>query len=801
MFKNKIEFKREFNRRLIESYGCTVDQTHPTEKYMTLGAMVRDYASINWKDTKVAVDYEGKKQVYYFSMEFLLGRMLTNNLKNLGIYDIVVNGLSDLGVDYQEIADLELDPGLGNGGLGRLAACFMDSAASLNLPVNGNCIRYRYGLFRQYINHNGEQMEVPDMWLRYGNPWEVRKIKHAVDVKLYGDIEVSYDEKGDMHFKHKNATHILAVPYDMAMIGADTIMTNTLRLWSAEPAEMAPRGQDYRKYLSEVDDICLNVYPNDTTDEGKFLRLKQQYFFVCAGINSILDSHMKKYGTLDNLADKVAIQLNDTHPVLAVAELMRVLMDDFGYQWSSAYEITKSVMAYTNHTVMSEALEKWPVRFIRTLLPRINMIIEEIDRRFVQYCRENYPNDPQMVDRVRIIKDDQVHMANLAIYCSHSVNGVAGIHTEILKNDLFRDFNYMFPERFSNKTNGITPRRWMFYSNPELYNLLHKKIGRSFKNDYRNFEKLMKYVDDPKLQDDFLAVKMQRKVKLADYIEDLTGVSVDPNSIFDTHAKRLHAYKRQLLNIMNVIYRYQRIKKDPDYVMTPHTYLFAAKAASSYVFAKKVIKLINRVARVVNNDPDVKGMIKVVFLPNYCVSMSEILVPGTDVSEQISTAGKEASGTGNMKFMMNGAITLGTLDGANVEIDELVGRENDIIFGKTVDELAAMKYSYSARWFYDNDERIRNVMNTFIDKTWSDDANDFRVIFDELLYKNDEFYVLADFDAYVRAQDEMERRYNDRRGWAKSCLINIAKSGFFSSDRTIEQYAEEIWDADPIRIR
>ena len=801
MFRNKSEFKREFNRRLIESYGCTVDQTHPTEKYMTLGAMVRDYASINWKDTKVAVDYENKKQVYYFSMEFLLGRMLTNNLKNLGIYDIVVNGLSELGVDYSEIADLELDPGLGNGGLGRLAACFMDSAASMNLPVNGNCIRYRYGLFRQYINKQGEQVEVPDMWLRYGNPWEVRKIKHAVDVKLYGDIEVSYDEKGDMHFRHRNATHILAVPYDMAMCGSDTIMTNTLRLWSAEPAEVAPRGQDYRKYLSEVDDICLNVYPNDTTDEGKFLRLKQQYFFVCAGINSILDSHMKKYGTLDNLADKVAIQLNDTHPVLAVAELMRVLMDDFGYQWANAYEITKSVMAYTNHTVMSEALEKWPVRFIRTLLPRINMIIEEIDRRFVQYCRENYPNDPQMIDRVRIIKDDQVHMANLAIYCSHSVNGVAGIHTEILKSDLFKDFYFMFPERFSNKTNGITPRRWMFYSNPELYSLLSKKIGRTFKNDYRSFEKLMKYVDDPKLQEDFLAVKMQRKLKLADYIEDLTGIKVDPESIFDTHAKRLHAYKRQLLNIMNVIYRYQRIKSDPNYVMTPHTYLFAAKAASSYVFAKKVIKLINRVARIVNNDPDVKGMIKVVFLPNYCVTMSEILVPGTDVSEQISTAGKEASGTGNMKFMMNGAITLGTLDGANVEIDQLVGRENDIIFGKTVEELAGMRYNYSARWFYDNDERIRNVMNTFIDKTWSDDPNDFRVIFDELLYKNDEFYVLADFDAYVKAQDEMEKRYNDRHGWAKSCLINIAKSGFFSSDRTIEQYAEEIWDAEPIRIR
>ncbi len=800
MFKNKTEFKKEFSRRLVESYGCTVEETHPTEKYLVLGTMVRDYANVNWKDTKEAVRHQGVKQVYYFSMEFLLGRMLTSNLKNLGIYDTVVSGLAEMGISYDEIADLEADPGLGNGGLGRLAACFMDSAASMDLPVNGNCIRYRAGLFRQFINKHGEQVEVPDMWLRYGNPWEIRKPKHSVEVKLYGRLEVTYDDKGDMHFKHVNATRIMAVPYDMAMIGANTKMTNTLRLWAAEPADIAPRGIDYRKYLSEVDDICMNVYPDDSTVEGKYLRLKQQYFFVCAGVNNILETHLKKYTTLDNLGKKIAIQLNDTHPVLAIPELMRVLMDNYGYQWDKAFAIVREVMAYTNHTVMSEALEKWPVEYIQTLLPRIYMIIEEIDRRFCAYVRENFPDDPAMIERVRVIRDNQVHMANLAIIGSHSVNGVAAIHSDILKTDLFRDYYRIYPERFSNKTNGVTPRRWMLYSNPELKAILDKRIGKEYEKDYRHFEDLMEYVDSKKLQEEFLAVKQKRKDILAEYIEDHTGIVVDPASIFDTQAKRLHAYKRQLLNIMNVIYRYQRIKNDPNYTMVPHTYLFAAKAASSYAFAKKVIKLINNVGSVINTDPDVKGMIKVVFLPNYNVSMSEVLVPGTDVSEQISTAGKEASGTGCMKFMMNGAVTIGTLDGANVEIDERIGRENDVIFGLTVEDINRIRYSYNARWYYDNDERIRNVMNTFINNTWSDVPNDFRIIFDELLMKNDEFFVLADFDAYVKAQDEIERRYLDRDAWAKSCLINIAKSGEFSSDRTIGEYAKEIWNIKPLKI-
>ncbi|MCH4013462.1 MAG: glycogen/starch/alpha-glucan phosphorylase [Solobacterium sp.] len=793
MFRNKVEFKKEYTRRLVESYGCAVEETHPTEKYMVLGEMVRDFANVNWKDTKVVARAKDAKQVYYFSMEFLLGRMLTSNLQNLGIYDMVVEGLKELGIDYNELADLEADPGLGNGGLGRLAACFMDSSASEGYMVNGNCIRYRAGLFRQFINKKGEQVEVPDMWMRIGTPWEIRKPKHAVDVRFYGNIEITYDDKGNMHFRHRNATHIMAVPYDVAMIGAGTKTTNTLRLWSAEPSNYTPRDMEYRKYLSDVDAICLNVYPDDSTDEGKYLRLKQEYFFVCAGVNNIVTTHLKNHPNLDNLPDKVAIQLNDTHPVLVIPELMRVLMDDYQYSWEKAWDIVTRTVAYTNHTVMAEALEKWPVSFIQTLLPRVWMIIAEIDRRYCDMASQHVGNDWAFVERTRPIREGMLHMASLAIIGSHSVNGVAEIHSEILRNDLFRDYTVLYPDKFNNKTNGITHRRWLLYANPQLRNMLDKTIGKSYETDWHHFEDLMKYVDEPTVQDEFLAVKEKRKEILADYVKDLTGEIIDPHSIIDTQAKRLHAYKRQLLNIMQVIYLYQRMKADPNFRIYPHTYLFAAKAASSYAFAKNVIKLINNVAWKVNSDPDTKDYLKVVFLPNYCVTMAETLVPGTDISEQISMAGKEASGTGNMKFMMNGAITLGTLDGANVEIDRLVGRENDVIFGLTVEQLEQMRYNYNAFSYYQNDERIRNVMDTFINGFWTGDGNDFRLIYDELRSKNDEFFVLADFDAYVKAQEEISARYQDRRAWAKSCLVNIAKSGYFSSDRTIEEYVRDIW--------
>ena len=734
MFKSKEEFKEQYIRRLVESFGCAVEDTHPTEKYMVLGKMVRDYANVNWKDTKAAIKHTQAKQIYYFSIEFLLGKMLTNNLKNLGIYDMVVDGLKELGIDYNELASLELDPGLGNGGLGRLAACFMDSGASLNLPLNGNCIRYRSGLFEQQINEAGEQVELPDYWMRYGNPWEIRKPKHAVEVEFYGHIDSWYDEDGTMHFEHRDSTKVMAVPYDMALIGANTIFTNTLRLWSAEPASK-PMYMSERDYLSLADDMCLKLYPDDSTEEGKYLRLTQEYFFVCAGIHSVVESHLKQYSSLKNLGEKIAIQMNDTHPVLVIPELMRVLMDEYHFSWDEASAIVKETCAYTNHTVMSEALEKWPMDYIRNL-----------------------------------------------------------------KDDLFRDFYQLFPERFSNKTNGITPRRWMLYNNPQEKKFLDELIGKEYEVDFKKFEDLMKYVDDPATQDAFLKVKQERKEILAKYIEEKTGIVVDPASIFDSQAKRLHAYKRQLLNVMNIIYRYQRIKSDPNYRMQPHTYLFAAKAAGAYTFAKKVIKLINCVAKVVNNDPDVNGMIKVVFLPNYCVTMSEILVPGTDVSEQISTAGKEASGTGNMKFMMNGAITLGTLDGANVEIDALVGRDNDVIFGHTVEELNDMKYSYRAQSYIDGDERIANVLRSLVDCTWSSDPDDFTLILNEIKNKNDEFFVLADFDAYVKAQEKIEELYQDKHQWAKMCLVNIAKSGYFSSDRTIEEYAEDIWNAEPLKF-
>ncbi|MBR2675360.1 MAG: glycogen/starch/alpha-glucan phosphorylase [Solobacterium sp.] len=800
MFKNKQEFKREFTQRLIESYGTTTELTHPTEKYLTLGEMVRNYASVNWKDTKVAVRAQKAKQVYYFSMEFLLGRSLTSNLKNLGIYDIVVEGLADLGINYENLAAMERDAGLGNGGLGRLAACFMDSAATENLAVNGNCIRYQCGLFRQLIDAEGNQVEVPDMWMRIGNPWEVRKPKHAVDVKFWGNVEVTGDANGDLHFNHVNAEHILAVPYDMPMVGANTRMTNTLRLWSAEASDRSPAWMDYRKYLQEVNEICLNVYPDDSTEEGKYLRLKQQYFFVSAGIDAILKSHLKDYPTLDNLGEMVAIQLNDTHPVLAIPELMRVLMDDYGYQWAKAFAITKSVMSYTNHTVMSEALERWPVEYVQKLLPRIYMIIDEMNSRYGHYLYERFPNEQNLWYDTRIIDNGVIHMARLAVIMSHTVNGVAEIHSGLLVKDLFKDYARIWPDRFQNKTNGITPRRWMLYSNPELKNMLDGVIGKGYEKDFNKIDKLLNYVDDPKVQQKFLKVKQERKEILAAYIRRTTGIEVDTNSIFDSQAKRLHAYKRQLLNILHVIYLYQRIKSDPNFKIYPHTYIFAAKAAPAYVFAKKVIKLINCVAKKVNDDPDVNGMLKVVFLPNYSVSMSEILMNGSDVSEQISTAGKEASGTGNMKFMMNGAITLGTLDGATVEIDRLVGRENDVIFGLQEEEIDSFRQFYRAIDYVNSDERIRKALNSLIDGTWNGNHDDFRPIYDELMMKNDEYLVLADFDSYVNAQEEVSRRYEDRSAWAKSCLINIGKSAYFSSDRTIKQYGEEVWGIKPVRL-
>ena len=658
-FKNKKKFIEYFDYFAHIHYGKDLSETGMIEKYVVLSEMVKTYMLEDWRETKNSVRSKHKKQIYYFSLEFLLGRMLRNNLMSLGIYDVVKEGLSDLGIDINDIEDIETDAGLGNGGLGRLAACFLDSLATLTYPGSGNTIRYKNGLFKQLIE-NCEQVEVPDQWLRIENPWEVRKADKTVDVRFYGYVDITRDANGELQFHRKDTEHVLAVPYDMPIIGSNNAVANTLRMWNAEPSDDLPVGRDYRKYLSDVEDICLNLYPDDTTEEGKYLRIKQEYFFVAAGLQTIINDHLKIYGTLDNFADKVVIQLNDTHPALAIPELMRIFMDSYNIPWKKAWEIVTHTFAYTNHTVMQEALEKWPVEYIKKLLPRIYLIIEEIDSQFKRELiamgkKHNF------IDSVSIIHEGNIRMAFLSIVGAFSVNGVAKIHSNIIKTDTFRDFYEIYPNKFNNKTNGITPRRWLFYANPELCALLDKYIGPDYRKDFKQIAKLMDYVDNKKLQEEFLKIKQIKKEQLADWVYKNHDIRIDPNSIFDSIAKRLHAYKRQLMDIMYVINLYFKIKDDPNFTMPKTTFLFGAKAATAYTFAKKVIKLINCVAEKVNNDPDVNKFINVIFIPNYRVTVSEKLMPASDISEQISTAGKEASGTGNMKFMMNGALTLGTL--------------------------------------------------------------------------------------------------------------------------------------------
>lgn len=802
MFKNKEDFKNQFKKRIVESYGRTINEAHITEKFMVLEKLIRDQAAVNWALTKEQVEHNQQKQMTYFSMEFLTGRLLVNNLMNLGIYDMVKEGLADLGINIHELEELESDPGLGNGGLGRLAACFMDSLASLSLPGHGNTLRYEYGLFKQRII-DGYQVEIPDQWMNLGNMWEVRKPKHAVDVRFWGKV-VWDDETGK--FKHVDAECIKAVPYDMPVIGNDTTVTNTLRLWGAEVSENIPTNKDFRQYSQEVNEICQNLYPDDSTIAGRILRLKQQYFFVSAGLQSLIKSHLRVYKTLDNFHEKNVIQLNDTHPVLAIPEFMRILVDDYDYDWDKAWNIVTHTMAYTNHTILSEALEKWPVDIMRSLLPRVYMMIEEINRRFIGYVKEHAENPDEILYQVMIIKEDesqkpQVHMANLAIVGSFSVNGVAALHTDILIHDVMKPFAELYPEKFNNKTNGVTHRRWLAYANPQLSEVINSAIGDGWMKDPDQLEKLIDYVDDTIVQGHFLNVKRQRKEVLAKYIKEHNGIDVNVDSIFDIQVKRLHAYKRQLLNVMHIIYLYQEMKRNPSFRPTPRTFIFGAKAAPAYFFAKKVIKLINSVADVVNNDPETSDYLKVVFIENYGVTLAEMIIPAADVSEQISTAGKEASGTGNMKFMMNGAVTLGTLDGANVEIRERVGDDNCVIFGLKAEEIAQIQESgqYDAWSYYNNDFRIKYVVDSLVDGSWSESREEFRVIFEELMNYNDQYFLLADFDAYIKAQEKVEQLYQDKSHWAKMCLYNIAKSGFFSSDRTIQQYADEIWHIEPVK--
>ncbi len=796
-FQNKESFIEYFDYFAHIHYGKDLSETGMIEKYVVLSEMVKTYMLEDWRETKNSVRTEHKKQIYYFSLEFLLGRMLRNNLMSLGIYDVVKDGLNDLGIDINDIEDIETDAGLGNGGLGRLAACFLDSLATLKYPGSGNTIRYKNGLFKQLIINN-EQVEVPDQWLRIENPWEVRKADKTVDVRFYGYVDITRDENGELEFHRKDTEHVLAVPYDMPIIGSNNATANTLRMWNAEPSDDLPAGRDYRKYLSDVEDICLNLYPDDTTEEGKYLRIKQEYFFVAAGLQTIINDHLKIYGTLDNFADKVVIQLNDTHPALAIPELMRIFMDSYNIPWKKAWDIVTHTFAYTNHTVMQEALEKWPIEYIKKLLPRIYLIIEEIDSQFKRELiamgkKHNF------IDSVSIIHEGNVRMAYLSIVGSFSVNGVAKIHSNIIKNDTFRDFYDIYPYKFNNKTNGITPRRWLMYANPELCSLLEKYIGPGFRKDFTKIGDLMNYVDDEKLQNEFLKVKQIKKQQLSDWVRKNYDIQIDPDSIFDSIAKRLHAYKRQLMDIMFVMHLYYRIKDDPSFTMPKTTFLFGAKAASAYKFAKKVIKLINCVAEKVNNDPQVNRFINVIFIPNYRVTVSEKLMPASDVSEQISTAGKEASGTGNMKFMMNGAVTLGTLDGANVEIRDLVGDENCVIFGLTEEEVKQTKKNgYNSYDYYDHDPEIRRILDSLSDCTWSNNPNDFKEILEELRWRNDEYMVLADFHAYKDAHNKVFELYKDRHAWARKCLVNIARSAYFSSDRTIEEYVEDIWHIEKI---
>lgn len=799
-FNSKENFIEAFKMNVSEKYGRDFEDTFPIERYLVLGAMIREFAGINWKETKNAIKESQTKQLYYFSMEFLMGRLMTNNLMNMGIYDIVKDGLDDLGMSINEMEELESDAGLGNGGLGRLAACFLDSLASLDLAGHGNCIRYRYGLFKQKIVNN-EQVELPDCWLKNGNVWEVWKPHHAVKVKFGGTVNGYMDNNGKFQTHHVPDFVVRAVPYDEPIVGYHTKTTNTLRLWDAEVDEDSIQSGQLSKYLKDVSALTENVYPDDSTNEGKELRLKQEYFFVCAGIDQIIRSHLRAYPSLDNLADKVAIQLNDTHPVLVIPELMRVLCDDYNYSWDQAWSIVKGTVAYTNHTVMAEALEKWPQEMVRKVLPRLYMIIEEIERRFrfeVEHQGKGY-----MFNQVSILKDNQVHMAHLAIVGSHSVNGVAKIHSEILINDVMAQFAGLYPGLFNNKTNGITHRRWLIYSNPQLTQLLVDTIGPEFIEHPDKLTDLMAYVDDAGIQEKFMNVKMERKKILAKFIKDTQGIDIDLNSIFDCQSKRLHAYKRQLLNVFHIMHLYLQMKKDPNFKIYPRTFIFSAKAAASYALAKEIIKLINVVADKVNNDLHVSKYMKVVFIPNYSVSVAEILCNAADVSEQISTAGKEASGTGNMKYMMNGALTIGTLDGANVEIVEQVGYENAKIFGLHVEDINEVKRenSYNVWNLYNSDPQLREVIESLRNGTWTTDTNAFQLIYNDLMLRNDEFYVLADFQAYLHAQRQVSDWYQNRPAWARAMLINIAKSGYFSSDRTIKEYADQIWGLTPIPFK
>lgn len=798
MFSNKEKFKAAFLKRLEMLCGKSFAESTLVDYYQTLGNMIRESVSLNWITTNEQYLASRGKQVYYLSIEYLLGKLLRQNLINLGVEEIVQSGLQELGIDLAEIEELEPDAGLGNGGLGRLAACFLDSLASLNLPGHGHGIRYKHGLFEQKVV-NGYQVELPEQWLRGGNVWEVRKADLAVSISFWGKVEAVM-ENGRLVFHHVNAETVTAVPHDMPIVGFETNTVNTLRLWNAEPAQF-PFHSDILKYKRETEAISEFLYPDDTHDEGKILRLKQQYFLVSASIQSILRAYRKRHRSLEQLHERICIHINDTHPVLAIPELMRILLDEEGMDWEQAWHITKHTISYTNHTTLSEALEKWPVHIFRPLLPRIYMIVEEINERF---CRELWgetPGDWERISRLAIIADQYVKMAHLAIVGSFSINGVARLHTEILKEREMKNFFHLFPEKFNNKTNGIAHRRWLLKANPKLSSLITETIGASWIHSPYELIQLLNHQKDSSFLQQLSAIKLANKQTLADIVHKQTGIAVDAGAIFDVQVKRLHAYKRQLLNVLHIMHLYNRIQADSSFSMVPRVFIFGAKASPGYYYAKKIIKLINTVAEKINHDPKVGGQMKVVFLENYRVSLAEHIFPAADVSEQISTASKEASGTGNMKFMINGAVTLGTMDGANVEIHELVGDDNIFIFGLTAEEvLHYYKYGgYDSDEYYHLDERIRQVVDQLVNGFFPGVLNEFEPIFDSLLEENDQYFVLKDFASYTDTQHKIGEAFMDSSGWQKMCLTNIAHAGYFSSDRTIKEYAKDIWGIHPLR--
>lgn len=792
MFSSVPKFKTTFLKKLEMMFGTSFEESTSREQFQTLGHMIREHVSADWIRTNELYRAGAKKQVYYLSIEFLLGRLLRHNLINLGVEKVVCKGLEELGIDLDHLEEIEADAGLGNGGLGRLAACFLDSLASLDLPGHGCGIRYKHGLFEQKIV-DGYQVELPEQWLRHGHVWEVRKADDAVEIPFWGEIE-SRMENGRLVFRHLNAETIMAVPYDLPVIGYQTETVNTLRLWNAEPSRF-PANADIFKYKKDTESVSEFLYPDDTHDEGKILRLKQQYFLVAASLKAIVQSFKKKNKSLLEFHDYVCIHINDTHPAIAVPELMRILMDEEGLGWDDAWHITVETLSYTNHTTLAEALEKWPIRIFKPLLPRIFMIVEEINERFCKQVWEQYPGDWGRVESMAIIAHGEIRMAPLAIVGSHSINGVAMLHTEILKNREMNLFYQLYPERFNNKTNGITHRRWLLKANPELSGLISDSIGPEWISSPQQLEELMRFSEDSAFLEKMHAIKQANKLRLANRIFDKTGLKIDTESIFDVQVKRLHAYKRQLLNVLHIMHLYNALKEDPEALLYPRTFIFGAKASPGYYFAKKVIKLMNSVAHKVNNDQAVNEKLKVVFLENYRVSLAEEIFPAADISEQISTASKEASGTGNMKFMMNGALTLGTLDGANVEITDLVGRDNIFLFGLTADEVLDYQNNggYHSLEYYHHDKRIREVADQLINGFFPDTENHFTEIYDSLLGHNDQYFVLRDFDSYATAHQEVSRKYLDRNAWLQMSLVNIAKSGFFSSDRTITEYADQIW--------